>query len=225
MRNDRGPARSRGETSADLARAAPWHASLTLGFSGRDGGTVLDRRAHVGPLRVQKPLYPEGPRVCHAVVLHPPGGIAGGDVLDLGIHAAEGAHALLTTPGAGKWYAPANVGASQHVTLDVSSGAVAEWLPQPTIFFDGSKADLDTRVTLAPNACTSAGNASVSGASRPASASRPVASRRERASSVMGGFSGMSAPVTTAIVVARCACGTSRSRPVCATLVVASSAR
>src|SRR6266542_2011014 len=100
VRNHRSPTRPGGETTSERARAAPWHASLALGFARRDGGTVLGRRAHCGPLRIQKPLFPEGAAVCHAVVLHPSGGIAGGDVLDLAVDAAQGAHALLTTAGA-----------------------------------------------------------------------------------------------------------------------------
>ena len=109
---------------------------------------MLDRCAHTGPLRVQKPLFPEGARVCHAVVLHPPGGVAGDDVLELDVDAAPGAHALLTTPGAGKWYRANERRASQHVTIRVSRGAVVEWLPQPTIFFDGVDASLETHVSL-----------------------------------------------------------------------------
>ena len=60
--------------------SSTWQASLALGFARRDDSTILARREHRGPLRVQKPLYPEGPGVCHAIVLHPPAGIAGGDL-------------------------------------------------------------------------------------------------------------------------------------------------
>lgn len=152
VRNHRGPTRPGGETTSELARTSPWHATLALGFARRDGATILERRTHAGPLRVQKPLFPEGAAVCHAIVLHPPGGVAGGDVLELDVHGAPGAHALLSTPGAGKWYRAGARRASQRVTVGVSADAIVEWLPQPTIFFDGVDADLSTHVTLAPGA-------------------------------------------------------------------------
>ncbi len=152
VRNHRGPPRPGTQATAELTRASPWHAALALGFAHRRGGTLLEHRAHTGPLRVQKPLFPEGPAVCHAVVLHPPGGVAGGDALAVDVRAAAGAHALLTTPGAGKWYRANERRASQRVTIGVSSGAVVEWLPQPSIFFDGVDASIETRVSLAEDA-------------------------------------------------------------------------
>lgn len=125
-----------------------WQARLHLGFQRRDRGTVLARREHQGPLRVQKALYPEGPEVCHAILLHPPSGIAGGDELDIGIEMDAAAHALLTTPGAGKWYRSAGPRASQHLRFDLAPGSVLEWLPQETIFFDGTLAQTRTHVHL-----------------------------------------------------------------------------
>ena len=84
--------------------AASWKASLSLGFQNIDGKTILADRRSEGPLVVQKPLYPDGPERCHAIVVHPPGGIAGGDELSLVVKNAENSSALLTTPGAAKWY-------------------------------------------------------------------------------------------------------------------------
>jgi urease accessory protein len=95
---------------------------------------------------VQKPLYPEGEALCHAIVVHPPGGIAGGDELELRAHVAEGAHALLTTPGAGKWYRSAGPRASQ--TLRFAVDGILEWLPRETIVFNDARARLESVVDL-----------------------------------------------------------------------------
>src|SRR3954470_9058453 len=89
---------------ADIEIARGWQAELALDFERRQTRTVLAGRRQNGPLVVQKALYPEGDAVCHAIVLHPPAGIAGGDQLRIEARARAGAHALLTTPGAGKWY-------------------------------------------------------------------------------------------------------------------------
>lgn len=126
--------------------AASWKAQLRLGFEHRDGRTVLAERQHDGPLVVQKALYPEGEAVCHAIVVHPPAGIAGGDELELHARSGAGAHALLATPGAGRWYRSAGPWASQKLRFDVA-GAL-EWLPQETIVFDGAMARLETEVRL-----------------------------------------------------------------------------
>ena len=125
-----------------------WQASLELGFERRDDATVLSRRVHEGPLRIQKPLYPEGRDVCHAIVLHPPAGIAGGDRLRIDINVGDGAQALLTTPGAGKWYRTAGALAEQNVCLRVGAGGTAEWLPQESIVFSGAQARMRTVVEL-----------------------------------------------------------------------------
>lgn len=128
--------------------SASWTANLSLEFQSRAGRTVLAARRHDGPLVVQKPLYPEGGEVCHVIVVHPPGGIVGGDELQISLGAGAGAHALLTTPGAGKWYRTAGPRARQRIEIEVAAGAVLEWLPQETIVFDGAAARLSTQVRL-----------------------------------------------------------------------------
>lgn len=128
--------------------AAPWKAELELSFERAGPRSVLAARRHDGPLVVQKPLYPEGGAVCHAIVVHPPGGIAGGDELALGVRVGAGAHALLTTPGAGKWYRSAGAWAAQRLDFEVVPGGCLEWLPQETIVFDGAAAHLGSEVRL-----------------------------------------------------------------------------
>ncbi|HVR01698.1 MAG TPA: urease accessory protein UreD [Polyangia bacterium] len=102
----------------------------------------------MGPLAVQRTFFPEGPSVCHVYVLHPPGGIVGGDRLRLEAHVAGGAHALLTTPAATKVYRTAGPAAAQQSELAVARGGVLEWLPQETILYDGADVSLATRVRL-----------------------------------------------------------------------------
>lgn len=126
-----------------------WHAELHLGFARAGERTVLRENRHRGPLRVQKALYPEGDAVCQAIVLHPPSGIAGGDHLTISAGVGAGAHAQLTTPGAGKWYRSGGAEASQRIAFTVAEGATLEWLPQETIVFDGARARMETQVDLA----------------------------------------------------------------------------
>jgi urease accessory protein len=134
------------------SHTARWHASLALAFERRAGRSVLARRAHEGPLVVQKPFYPEGDGVCHAIILHPPAGIAGGDDLRIAVHAAAGAHALLTTPGAAKWYRTAGAAARQRVTIDAAEESAVEWLPQESIVYDGAIAEIAWQANLARGA-------------------------------------------------------------------------
>ena len=70
----------------DLLDVRVWQAKLDLEFvSDQDGRTILAKKLHSGPLMVQKALYPEGDDICHAVILHPPAGIAGGDHLEINL--------------------------------------------------------------------------------------------------------------------------------------------
>jgi len=135
-----------------LHTATGWRASLTLGFERRGARTVLAARRHDGPLVVQKALHPEGDSPCHAIVVHPPGGIAGGDELAIEVRAGEGAQALLTTPGAAKWYRSAGPWAHQKVCLHAARGSALEWLPQETIVFDSARADISFEANLEADA-------------------------------------------------------------------------
>ncbi|HEX9297021.1 MAG TPA: urease accessory protein UreD [Polyangiaceae bacterium] len=131
---------------------ATWEASLQLQFRRASGGSRLSHCRHFGPLRVQRAFYPEGPEVPHVYVLHPPGGLAPGDRLSIDVEVESGAHALCTTPAAGKCYRSDGRMAEQVQRLAVASGGALEWLPQENIIFDGARVSLTTRVVLAEGA-------------------------------------------------------------------------
>lgn len=100
---------------------------------------------HVGPLRIQKALYPEGPSICHAIVVHPPGGIAGGDRLEVIVKSRMHSHGLVTNPSATKWYGTdSGVRASQ--LIDIALDGKFEWLPQETIVFNHARVRSDIQV-------------------------------------------------------------------------------
>ncbi|MHC8303991.1 urease accessory protein UreD [Pseudomonas sp. PB3P13] len=124
-----------------------WNAELELGYARFGDSTRPVLRRHQGPLRVQKHLYAEGPHVCQHIIVHPPGGIAGGDRLDISAHVGADAWAQITSPGAAKWYRAAGP-AYQKLILQVANGATLEWLPQETIIFSAAQAELSTSIEL-----------------------------------------------------------------------------
>jgi urease accessory protein len=128
-----------------------WSARLELGLEQRGGRTVLASKRQQGPLTVQRPFYPEG-EVCHLYILHPPGGVVGGDGLELDIEVGTRAHALVTSPGATKFYRSAGPLAVQHQRLRVRDGGVLEWFPHEGILFLGARLQSRTRIELAGSA-------------------------------------------------------------------------
>jgi len=128
-----------------------WQAELKLGFVADNGRTLLKQRSARGPLAVQRPFYPEG-GLCHVYLLHPPGGIVGGDSLQVDIDVAAYAQVLITTPGAAKVYRSDGRTARQTQRLVVAAHASLEWFPQEAIIFDGACVRMDTRINLATDA-------------------------------------------------------------------------
>lgn len=127
--------------------ASGWSASLELSFEERGGRTSLARRRHRGPLVVQRAFHePDGS--CHVYLIHPPGGVVGGDELRTSVALQPGARALLTTPAATKLYRSA--GATSRLVQELAIGADArlEWLPLETIAYAGCKVESSTRVAL-----------------------------------------------------------------------------
>ena len=128
-----------------------WHAQLDLDYQLENNRTVA-RHTHTGPLRILQSLYPEGDAICHNVLVHPPGGLVGGDTLDLNISVAAGAHGLVTTPGATRFYRSDGELALQRTTITVADKARMEWLPLETIAYSGCMAENHLSLSLAPGA-------------------------------------------------------------------------
>ena len=112
-----------------------WHAALKLAYAFEHSRSVL-RYEHSGPLRILQSLYPEGPVVCHNILVHPPGGLVGGDVLSIQLEVAENAHALITTPGATRFYRSAHDQARQTVAAHLHHQSRLEWLPLETLAYN-----------------------------------------------------------------------------------------
>ena len=128
-----------------------WHAQLALNYHKQDKKTAL-HFTHDGPLRILKSLYPEGPGICHNVLVHPPGGLVGGDVLDIAVQVGEGAHALITTPGATRFYKSNGQAALQHTQVRLDAGARLEWLPLESIAYNACDASNHLQFELAEGA-------------------------------------------------------------------------
>lgn len=128
-----------------------WHASLHLQYTRSDHKTVAHFQ-HEGPLRILQSLYPEGDAVCHNVLVHPPGGLVGGDTLEIQVRVQENAHALVTTPGATRFYRSAGETATQSVHARLDDGARLEWLPLEALAYDQCHAENRAVFELAPGA-------------------------------------------------------------------------
>ena len=128
-----------------------WLAQLDLDYR-LEAGRSVARHAHSGPLRILQSLYPEGQAICHNVLVHPPGGLVGGDTLELTIDVASGAHGLLTTPGATRFYRSDGQTALQRTHIKVAGDARMEWLPLEAIAYSGCLAENRLTLTLAPGA-------------------------------------------------------------------------
>ena len=135
----------------DAQSTAGWRGELNLDYHRRGERTVA-HDTHSGPLRVLRPLYPEGEGICHHVLVHPPGGLVGGDELHLTARLQPGSHVLLTTPGATRFYRSEGATALQRTRLHLADGARLEWLPLEAIAYSGCRAQNHLSAELAPGA-------------------------------------------------------------------------
>jgi urease accessory protein len=128
-----------------------WKAQLDLNYR-LEAARSVARHQHSGPLRILQSLYPEGDAVCHNVLVHPPGGLVGGDTLDIRVDVAPGAHGLVTTPGATRFYRSNGAAALQDTQIHVAPGGRLEWLPSEAICYNQCQAENRLRFQLAPGA-------------------------------------------------------------------------
>lgn len=128
-----------------------WPARLSLDYTPDPPRTVA-RHTHEGPLRILQTLYPEGDAIAHNVLVHPPSGIVGGDTLDIAVKVRGGAHGLITTPGATRFYRSDGAPAVQRSHLKLEAGARLEWLPLEALAYDGCIAENHVVADLAPGA-------------------------------------------------------------------------
>ncbi|MBT9511427.1 MAG: urease accessory protein UreD [Acidovorax sp.] len=130
----------------------PWHARLQLDYTAEHNARTVARYEHNGPLRILQSLYPEGDAICHNVLVHPPGGLVGGDTLDITATVAPGAHGLVTTPGATRFYRSTGALALQRTHLAVAEGSRLEWLPLEALCYNACNAENHLTLDLAPGA-------------------------------------------------------------------------
>ena len=128
-----------------------WRADLKLDYTLESQRTVV-RYLHQGPLRILQSLYPEGDQICHNVLVHPPGGLVGGDTLDIQVTVAEGAHGLVSTPSATRFYKSGGHPALQQVVAHLADNAKLEWLPLEAIAYNDCEATNRAIFNLAPSA-------------------------------------------------------------------------
>ena len=128
-----------------------WQAHLKLDYR-RAGERVVAHHEHSGPLRILQSLYPEGDGICHNVLVHPPGGLVGGDTLDITVAADAGSHGLITTPGATRFYRSDGPLARQSTRIHLQAGARLEWLPLEALCYSGCQAENQLLMQLEPGA-------------------------------------------------------------------------
>ncbi|WP_299414656.1 urease accessory protein UreD [Acaryochloris sp. IP29b_bin.148] len=132
--------------------ASGWHGQLNLLYGSRNQQSQVKQSYHQAPLNLQRPFYPEGPEVCHSVMMHTAGGMVGGDRLSMDIELQSQTHALLTTAAAGKVYRSNGLDVQQTIQCRLAAGAILEWLPLETILFEQARFRQTMQIELGPGA-------------------------------------------------------------------------
>ena len=137
------------DVAANLQRA---NGVVQVGVRRSERGTVLATLLQKGCLKARFPRAGDG--AMEAVLINTSGGVTDGDVLDIALHAGEGAELTVSTPSAEKIYrALPNTRAARITThASLAAGARLDYLPQETILFENSALDRTLEVDLHPDA-------------------------------------------------------------------------
>lgn len=132
--------------------ASRWQGTLELTYQRHQHQTQVASAYTQAPLRLQRAFYPEGPEICHSVVLHTAGGLVGGDILNQTICLEADCQSLITTPAATKVYGQRQQCSEQTIVIQLAQNTSLEYLPQETIIYNQAHYRQKTRVELADNA-------------------------------------------------------------------------
>lgn len=142
-------------TQAAMDRVkSQWLASLALQLGHSIHGTQLTQTKRCGPLTIQKAFYPEGRDCAHLYLLHPPAGIVSGDELRVTVDVQQGAHTLITTPGANRFYrarTDLSIGDPKQVQMtriNLEEGAKCEHFPLETLVYNQANGVNNVEVRL-----------------------------------------------------------------------------
>ena len=139
--------RARCAPSARLQRSA---GAVRLAFKRRDSRTVLDEMHQSGCCKLRLPK-PEPDRDPEAVLINTAGGLTDGDRIAADVSWRPGTRAAVTTQAAERVYRSRGGPAHVDNVLSVSERAIALWLPQETILFDGSRLSRRLSADIAPD--------------------------------------------------------------------------
>ncbi|MBD2395513.1 urease accessory protein UreD [Cyanobacterium aponinum FACHB-4101] len=129
-----------------------WQGIINLVYEHQKQETTIKSVFSQAPFKFQNSFYPEGKSVCHSVILHTAGGIAGDDILSQNICLANSSQVLITTPAATKIYGSKGKKAIQEVKIKLEKNAYLEYLPQEMIVFNNANFEQKVRVDLEDNA-------------------------------------------------------------------------
>ncbi len=129
-----------------------WQGIINLVYEYQHQETKVTSIFSQVPFKIQNSFYPEGKSICHSVILHTAGGIAGDDILSQNIHLSPQAQVLITTPAATKIYRCQEKKAIQDIKIHLDHNSYLEYLPQEAIVFNQANFEQKMCIDLAENA-------------------------------------------------------------------------